>query len=127
MPFTSPFGSIMTPSFNPSYSNVPQNKPPKPVSIPQNKPPTPESLPESPTSSVEELNAGITPHMFSSRATQMPEATQFNPMPMTPPQPFTPMVIPQQFNPYQFGPGVPQRVEMPELPRRVNPYRPIFV
>ena len=114
MPFTSPFGSVMTPSFNPAYSNVPQNKPPKPVEIPQNKPPKAESVPETPTSSVEELNAGIMPHIFASQPMQVPEVPQFNAMPMP------------QFNPY-VPLGTPQRAVMPQLPRRVNPYRPIFV
>ena len=128
MPFASPFGSITTPSFNPSYSNVPQNKPPKAASVPQNKPPTSSALPESPASSVEELNSGITPHIFVP-----PSAQQFNAMPMQPPTPPMPMAMPQQFNPYaaylsQVAPaGIAQRVETPQLPQRLNPNRPIFV
>ena len=131
MPFTSPFGSIMSPSFNPSYSNVPQNKPPKPATIPENKPPKAESTPEMPESSVAELNAGITPHVFAPKEAEAPEPPQFNAMPMTPPTPPVPMEMPQPFNPAylsQVAPvGVAQRVEMPQLPQRLNPNRPIFV
>lgn len=70
MPFTSPFGSITTPSFNPSYSNVPQNKPPKPAAVPETKPPQVSSIPETPESSVELLNAGIRPKIFSTKTTE---------------------------------------------------------
>ncbi len=153
MPFTSPFGSVMTPSFNPAYSNVPQNKPPKPVEIPQNKPPKAESVPETPTSSVEELNAGIMPHIFASQPMQVPTAPQFNAMPMTSPTPPTPVAMPQQFPmTAQYipskQPGMPgllvipifqpqystsqqglavQPTEEPRLQQRLNPQRPIFV
>ena len=153
MPFTSPFGSIMSPSFNPSYSNVPQNKPPKPAAIPENKPPKAESTPEMPESSVAELNAGITPHVFAPKEAEAPEPPQFNAMPMTPPTPPVPMEMPQ---PFQMAPqfipstmpnmpsfvvipvfmpqsstpqeGVAeQATEVPQLPQRLNPNRPIFV
>lgn len=124
MPFISPFGAVMTPSFNPSYSNVPQNKPPKPITAPQVTPPKELSSPETPESSVAELNAGITPKIFLKRGAQAPEAQRFNATPMPQQRPPTPMVIPQ-FN--QYTP-MPESMEaMPQLPRRVNPYRPIFV
>lgn len=158
MPFTSPFGAVMTPSFNPSYSNVPQNKPPKPITAPQVTPPKELSSPETPESSVAELNAGIMPKIFLQRGAQAPGAQRFNamPMPLTMPEPaqpptplaqpptfpMQPMVIPATapgqpsfllvplFMPQQPTPqqGVTnQQTEEPQLPRRVNPYRPIFV
>lgn len=127
MPFTSPFGSITTPSFNPNYSNVPQNKPPKPLSIPQAKPPSNNHEPETPSSSVEELNSGVTPHIFTPENMEAPQTAEFNPVPMAPQTPPIPMFMPAQFNPYAYTMGEPPRVQLPQMPRRINPYRPIFV
>ena len=136
MPFASPFGSISTPSFNPSYSNVPQNKPPKPAAVPETKPPQVSSIPETPESSVELLNAGIHPQVFASRGNAT-EEQQETAMPVAMPQVQTPMPMyaPAPFNPYAaylsaLQPpqlGVPARAVAPQLPQRLNPNRPIFV
>ena len=120
MPFASPFASISTPSFNPSYSNVPQNKPPKPAAIPQPKQPTELQVPESQESSIAELNSGITPHVFTPQAMMAPMPQQQQFMPVAMPQPFT------QFMPAMVPPGM-QRLEAPQMPQRLNPNRPIFV
>ena len=127
MPFTSPFGMITTPSFNPSYSNVPQNKPLKPAPPPQNKPlGGAETPPESQESSVSELNAGVTPHIFAPQAAVVPEAPQFNPQMMQPQLPPQLMYAPQPFN-QQYMAAAQQRAMMPQLPQRLNPNRLIFV
>jgi hypothetical protein len=145
MPFTSPFGSIITPSFNPSYSNVPQNKPPKPAAVPRANP-TPK-VPEG-NDSINELTAGVTPKVFIPQESQVSAPAEFNPtsiptmptqipqlpMAMPTPMPQLPMAIPPAFNPYNayFSQMIPpqmagQRVVAPQLPQRLNPGRPIFV
>lgn len=123
MPFSSPFGIVSTPSFNPSYSNVPQNKTAKPVAVPQNKPNQSLSTPPKAESSIDELTAGITPQIF------MPQSVPAPQMPMQPaytPYPFNPNfnVMPTMQVPRL---GAPEQVENPTLPQRLNPYRPIFV
>lgn len=133
MPFASPFGSVTTPSFNPGYSNVPQNKAATPAAIAQKKAAAPEdTTPMGTTSSVAELTAGVTPKIFTPQEAAVPPPAEFAPARMPSLPPYSQMVVPPPFNPYYLsevvpGMGVPARVEAPQLPQRINPNRPIFV
>ena len=154
MPFASPFGSISTPSFNPSYSNVPQNKQPKAATVPETKPPIKEeSQPQSQESSIAEINSGISRKIFTPEAFQQPTTARFTPNELPAPMSPMPVAMPSQF-PMQpmfippQAPGMPgfimtpiflpqaatpqqgvavQPTEEAAQSQRLNPGRPIFV
>lgn len=126
MPFTSPFGSVATPNFNPSYTNVPQNRPPKAVSTPAPVP-TPIEMP----STMEALNAMIRPNI-TSLPSPLPAERPNLPLPTQPPMPLA-MPFPYQ-NPYEaymqsLAPptGIPTMQQPIGMPQRLNPNRLIFV
>jgi hypothetical protein len=107
---------ITTPSFNPSYSNVPQNKPLKPAPLPQNKPlrtaTAPDEEPEDDPVSL--LNGGRRLHIFSKREESNPSEAQLKETSV----PSTTQISPMLMSTLS---------EMTQLPQRLNPNRPIFV
>ena len=155
MPFASPFGSVTTPSFNPGYSNVPQNKAAKAPTASSAVPPkAKEEGAVSTEDSPSLLTAGIKPALFVPREAAVPPtppqptpmampsvAPAPTPLSMPTPFPTKPMFIPSQhpgmpsffvipvFTPESEAPPTEElpALSEPQMPRRINPNRPIFV
>jgi len=154
MSFTSPFGNIIEPDFNPNSSQLPQNQKAKATAQPsqsqsQSPKPKPMALPE-PTSpeafSIPDFNAMIKPVLFAAPKAETATA-EYTPEPFTilqaqTPAPYMPVpfamseaqapmpaYIPFAMPMAQALPvALPQPIQLPQLPQQVqNPNRLIFV
>jgi len=148
MSFTSPFGNIIEPNFNPNSSQLPQNQKAKATAQPsqsqsQSSKPKPMALPE-PTSpeafSTPDFNAMIKPVLFAAPKTETATA-EYTPEPFTilqaqTPAPYIPVpfAMPQAQTPFAIPMAqalpvaLPQLIQLPQLPQQVqNPNRLIFV
>jgi len=148
MTFTSPFGNIIEPDFNPNSSQLPQNQKAKAMAQPsqsQSSKPKPMALPE-PTSpeafSTPDFNAMIKPVLFAAPKIETATA-EYTPEPFTILQAQTPAVympvpfampeaqapMPAYMPMAQAWPvALPQPIQLPQLPQQIqNPNRLIFV